>query len=169
MCKSWLVPTPAEPINRRPLYAPAGAALRRELAQQVAGVARKLRPATGGAQQYGHLCTLWTCVVTIHETYCLHVLSKLCDRDRCVTVLATGLRTAAVTGGVERKLQVAALARRPQLLVATPGRLLDLLDTGAVTLGASGAVAGKTIGDATPSGVCSARSAGATRSSCSPA
>ena len=46
-------------------------------------------------------------------------------------------------------LQVAALARRPQLLVATPGRLLDLLDTGAVTLGAPGAIAGKKTGKST--------------------
>jgi hypothetical protein len=51
------------PVNWRCHDTPAAGTSCRELAQQVAGVARKLRP-------------------------------------------ATGLRTAAVTGGVERKLQV---------------------------------------------------------------
>lgn len=37
--------------------------------------------------------------------------------------------------------QVAALQKRPALLVATPGRLLDLLDAGALTLGGVTAVA----------------------------
>lgn len=48
-----------------------------------------------------------------------------------------GLKTAMVTGGAERSPQVAALQKHPQLLVATPGRLLDLLDAGALTLGES--------------------------------
>ncbi|GFH26391.1 uncharacterized protein HaLaN_24535 [Haematococcus lacustris] len=39
---------------------------------------------------------------------------------------ATGLRCACVYGGVPREQQVASLAKLPHVLVATPGRLLDL-------------------------------------------
>ncbi|KAL6764959.1 P-loop containing nucleoside triphosphate hydrolase protein [Haematococcus lacustris] len=43
---------------------------------------------------------------------------------------ATGLRCACVYGGVPREQQVASLAKLPHVLVATPGRLLDLVDHG---------------------------------------
>jgi ATP-dependent RNA helicase RhlE len=46
----------------------------------------------------------------------------------------TGLRTAVVVGGVSAGPQVAKLSRGVDLLVATPGRLLDHLETGAVSL-----------------------------------
>jgi ATP-dependent RNA helicase RhlE len=39
----------------------------------------------------------------------------------------TGLRHAVIFGGVSQKAQTDALARRPEILVATPGRLLDLM------------------------------------------
>ena len=48
----------------------------------------------------------------------------------------TGVSCGCVYGGVDKGQQVAGLAaRKPQLLVATPGRLLDLVDDGVVGLG----------------------------------
>lgn len=47
-----------------------------------------------------------------------------------------GLRVAAVFGGADRAQQIELLAKKPHLLVATPGRLLDLIDEGALSLGA---------------------------------
>jgi DEAD/DEAH box helicase len=47
-----------------------------------------------------------------------------------------GVRSACVHGGVDAEPQVAALAKGPRIVVATPGRLLDLLDRGALSLGA---------------------------------
>ncbi len=51
--------------------------------------------------------------------------------------LAVGrrLRVACVYGGASMEAQRQALARRPHLLVATPGRLLDFLRRGALQLG----------------------------------
>lgn len=76
------------------LPAPRGLVLvpTRELAQQVAAVARDLRAVSGS------------------------------------------LRTTCIHGGAERAPQIAALGRRPALLVATPGRLLDLMDCSALSL-----------------------------------
>jgi len=47
-----------------------------------------------------------------------------------------GLRHKLVAGGLSYTTQIAALHRGVDLLVATPGRLLDLLERGAVDLGA---------------------------------
>jgi ATP-dependent RNA helicase RhlE len=47
-----------------------------------------------------------------------------------------GLRQAVVFGGVNQRPQVAALSRGIDILVATPGRLLDLLQQGCVRLDA---------------------------------
>ena len=44
------------------------------------------------------------------------------------------LRTAVVVGGVSQVPQVKALRRRPEILSATPGRLLDLISQGHVSL-----------------------------------
>ncbi len=44
------------------------------------------------------------------------------------------LRTAVVLGGVPARAQIKALRRRPDILVATPGRLLDLIGQGHVRL-----------------------------------
>ena len=44
------------------------------------------------------------------------------------------LRTTVVVGGVAQEPQVQALARGVDILVATPGRLIDLVDQGRVTL-----------------------------------
>ncbi len=46
----------------------------------------------------------------------------------------TGLRTACVYGGVPKEPQVQLLSRRPHVVVATPGRLLDLVDDGQLSL-----------------------------------
>ncbi len=46
----------------------------------------------------------------------------------------TGIRTFVVFGGVGRVPQVRALTRPPEVLVATPGRLLDLMGTRDVSL-----------------------------------
>lgn len=48
----------------------------------------------------------------------------------------TPLETALVFGGVSMRAQIAALRRRPEVVVACPGRLLDLLGQGAIRLGA---------------------------------
>jgi ATP-dependent RNA helicase RhlE len=48
----------------------------------------------------------------------------------------TRLKTALVFGGVSQRAQVAALRRRPEVLVACPGRLLDLLGQRALRLDA---------------------------------
>jgi len=45
------------------------------------------------------------------------------------------LRTAVVLGGVSASAQIQALRRHPEILVATPGRLLDLLGQGHIRLG----------------------------------
>ncbi|MFF0813582.1 DEAD/DEAH box helicase [Rhodococcus sp. NPDC003318] len=50
------------------------------------------------------------------------------------SALALGLRMAVATGGVPTKRQAERLARGVDLLVATPGRLIDLLDQAAVSL-----------------------------------
>ena len=46
-----------------------------------------------------------------------------------------GLRCACLTGGAPKEPQVAALARGPHIVVATPGRLIDLEEEGHVVLG----------------------------------
>jgi len=45
-----------------------------------------------------------------------------------------GVRHAVIYGGVNQRRQEAALRQRPELLVATPGRLLDLMQQGFVRL-----------------------------------
>ncbi|HCJ18492.1 MAG TPA: DEAD/DEAH box helicase, partial [Hyphomonas sp.] len=50
------------------------------------------------------------------------------------------LTTAIVVGGVKPGGQVRALARGVDVLVATPGRLLDHMETGAVNLSGTEAV-----------------------------
>jgi ATP-dependent RNA helicase RhlE len=47
----------------------------------------------------------------------------------------TGLRHTVIFGGVSQYSQTAALKRNPDILVATPGRLLDLMQQGFVKLG----------------------------------
>jgi ATP-dependent RNA helicase RhlE len=47
----------------------------------------------------------------------------------------TSLKTALVFGGVPMRAQIEALRRRPDVVVACPGRLLDLMDQGVARLG----------------------------------
>jgi len=47
----------------------------------------------------------------------------------------TRLETALVFGGVSSRAQIAALRRRPEIVVACPGRLLDLMGQGVIRLG----------------------------------
>jgi ATP-dependent RNA helicase RhlE len=47
----------------------------------------------------------------------------------------TRLKTALVFGGASMRNQIAALRRRPEIIVACPGRLLDLMRQGAARLG----------------------------------
>jgi ATP-dependent RNA helicase RhlE len=47
----------------------------------------------------------------------------------------TRLTTALVFGGASMRAQISALRRRPEVVVACPGRLLDLMGQGAVRLG----------------------------------
>ncbi|KQT45156.1 DEAD/DEAH box helicase [Aureimonas sp. Leaf454] len=50
-------------------------------------------------------------------------------------IAGTGLRQHVVFGGVSARPQTEALRRGVDIVVATPGRLLDLMDQGAVSLG----------------------------------
>ena len=56
--------------------------------------------------------------------------------EACARVICkqTGHRCAVVVGGVGYELQKAALARGCDVLIATPGRLIDLIDQGAANL-----------------------------------
>uniref|UniRef100_A0A7S3QZC2 Helicase ATP-binding domain-containing protein n=1 Tax=Dunaliella tertiolecta TaxID=3047 RepID=A0A7S3QZC2_DUNTE len=47
----------------------------------------------------------------------------------------TGLRTACIYGGVPKEQQVEVLQKHPHIVVATPGRLLDLIDDHALHIG----------------------------------
>jgi ATP-dependent RNA helicase RhlE len=47
----------------------------------------------------------------------------------------THLKTALVFGGASAREQIAALRRRPEIIVACPGRLLDLMQRGVARLG----------------------------------
>jgi ATP-dependent RNA helicase RhlE len=47
----------------------------------------------------------------------------------------TGLRHAVIMGGVSQRLQVKAMARGVDILIATPGRLIDLVEQRQVDLG----------------------------------
>jgi superfamily II DNA/RNA helicase len=47
----------------------------------------------------------------------------------------TRLKTALIFGGASMRNQIAALRRRPEIVVACPGRLLDLMRQGAARLG----------------------------------
>lgn len=61
-------------------------------------------------------------------------LAAQIERALDESALALGLRLASATGGVPTRRQADRLARGVDLLVATPGRLQDLLDQGAVSL-----------------------------------
>jgi ATP-dependent RNA helicase RhlE len=50
----------------------------------------------------------------------------------------TGLRHAVIMGGVSQRLQVKAMARGVDILIATPGRLIDLVQQRQVDLGRAG-------------------------------
>ena len=47
----------------------------------------------------------------------------------------TGIKTVAIFGGVSASLQIRALRSRPEIIIACPGRLLDLMQQGEVDLG----------------------------------
>jgi ATP-dependent RNA helicase DeaD len=51
-----------------------------------------------------------------------------------ITKYTTGVYTTAVYGGEKIEIQLSKLAKPTQILVATPGRLLDLLDRNAINL-----------------------------------
>ncbi|MFC9789777.1 DEAD/DEAH box helicase [Rhodococcus sp. NPDC127528] len=61
-------------------------------------------------------------------------LAAQIERALDESALSLGLRVAVVYGGVPTKNQAQRLARGVDLLVATPGRLADLIDQGAVSL-----------------------------------
>ena len=51
---------------------------------------------------------------------------------------SVGLKTAVIVGGVDMGQQALALARKPHVIIATPGRLVDHLENtkvGTVTVG----------------------------------
>ena len=49
--------------------------------------------------------------------------------------VGTGLRAAVVVGGLNEKTQLQAIRKGAQVLIATPGRLIDFLDRQLVNLG----------------------------------
>jgi superfamily II DNA/RNA helicase len=56
-----------------------------------------------------------------------HDLTASLTTQRCVTLCVYGLQDAVIIGGVEQQQQAQALARRPHVVVATPGRLAALV------------------------------------------
>jgi ATP-dependent RNA helicase RhlE len=62
------------------------------------------------------------------------LVSQLADSLRTLTA-KTQLRVTTVVGGQSIGRQISALSRGTDILVATPGRLIDLMDRGAVGLG----------------------------------
>jgi ATP-dependent RNA helicase RhlE len=46
----------------------------------------------------------------------------------------TGIKNTVIFGGVKQQAQTQALRRGPEVLIATPGRLLDLMDQGYISL-----------------------------------
>ena len=62
------------------------------------------------------------------------------DRQFRALTRGMGLFATRITGGIRRKAQREYLDRRPQLLIATPGRLLELLASGEVSLARAGLV-----------------------------
>jgi len=63
------------------------------------------------------------------------LVNQIAEALRPLT-LGTPLKVVTVVGGVSINRQIGQLARGTDLLVATPGRLIDLMDRGAVQLGA---------------------------------
>jgi len=61
---------------------------------------------------------------------------QIVDATRVLGVKLPGLRTALVVGGMPYGAQIKALSRRVDVLVATPGRLIDHLQAGRVRLSA---------------------------------
>jgi len=61
-------------------------------------------------------------------------LASQIDAELRALARFTPLRTATVYGGVSAGRQISALRRRPDVVVACPGRLLDLLGQGALRL-----------------------------------
>jgi len=59
---------------------------------------------------------------------------QIADATRVLGAKLPGLRTALVVGGMPYGAQIKALARRVDVLVATPGRLIDHLQAGRVKL-----------------------------------
>ena len=47
---------------------------------------------------------------------------------------AYGLNSACIYGGADKRPQEISLSRDPDIVVATPGRLIDFLDSGATNL-----------------------------------
>jgi ATP-dependent RNA helicase RhlE len=63
-------------------------------------------------------------------------LATQIDAEICLLAKFTRLKTTRVFGGVSTRVQVDALRRRPEVVVACPGRLLDLMRQRAVRLDA---------------------------------
>ncbi len=61
-------------------------------------------------------------------------LASQIDAEIRLLAQFTTVETALVFGGVSLRAQVVALRRRPEVVVACPGRLLDLMNQGAVRL-----------------------------------
>ncbi len=70
-----------------------------------------------------------TLVVTPTRELALQIHESFCVYGR-----HTNLKSAVIFGGVGQRAQTDALARHPEILVATPGRLLDLLNQRYVNL-----------------------------------
>ena len=76
----------------------------------------------------GHVQAL---VLTPTRELCMQVSRDLESYSKYIK----GTKVLAVYGGTDIKLQIKKLKNRPQVLVATPGRLLDLINRGNVKLG----------------------------------
>jgi ATP-dependent RNA helicase RhlE len=61
-------------------------------------------------------------------------LARQIEADVQALARFTRIRTATIFGGVPIRSQVAALARRPEIVIGCPGRILDLFERGALPL-----------------------------------
>ena len=86
---------------------------------------QRIEPAARGNRQGGPLALILTptreLAVQIVES--IHTYGQ-----------GSKLRTLAIYGGASRNRQISDLRNRPEILVATPGRLLDLIDEGSIDL-----------------------------------
>ena len=110
----------------------------RELAQQVAGEARNLRGVWGlrVAAVFGGADKAQQVKLACRRHAPQPAVGTHRQRPTVVARAALAVLRARLMNALRSCVQVELLGKKPHVLVATPGRLLDLADSGAVSLGA---------------------------------